>query len=108
MDKYGTLEWVEKGKVVRKEFAAIVIEYSSGIISSPQYFHGRMILATDTTEKPLLVLAKGSQLANHGVIRRGRWWNPGRFIINQRVGLFAWAVLLIVAIVRNLRHFFGF
>ena len=103
----GMIEWVENGKIVRKAFEAIVVEYPSGIITAPQQFTGRLILATDTTERPLLVLAHGSQLTNRGGVSKG-WWLLPRTIINQKIGLFAWAVLLGAAIYKNLSHVFGF
>jgi hypothetical protein len=108
MEKHGTLEWVERGKVVRKEFAAIVIEYPSGVITTPHYFKGRMFLADDISEKPLLVLAKGTPASERGVIRRSRLWGFSRHIIEQRMGLVAWIILLCIVIYRNLSHFFGF
>jgi hypothetical protein len=108
MKKYGVLEWDEEGCIVRKEFAAVVTVYPSGVIGPPQPFHGRMILATDTTERPLLVLCQGSELANRGVISKRGWWLLPKNIIQQRVGLFAWAFLLGAAVYKNLSHFFGF
>jgi len=108
MEKQGELEWVEGGKVVRKNFRAIVVQYPSGAMSGPQKFMGRMILATDTTESPLLVLTAGSDIPRLG----GAWgkprWPISRMVINQRVGLFAWAFLLGAAIYKNLSHLFGF
>jgi len=108
MGKHGQLEWVEGGKVVSKSFEAIVVQYPSGMITTPQKFEGRLILATDTTERPLLVLAAGTTLSSLGEARGWRRWPVSQTMINRRVGLFAWAVLLGAAIYKNLSHFFGF
>ncbi len=107
MGKLGELEWVEGGKIVRKNFQAIVVQYPSGLITAPQKFEGRLILATDTTERPLLVLTAGTQLSSLGGAKEWRRWPISQTLINRRVGLFAWAVLLGAAIYKNLSHFLG-
>jgi hypothetical protein len=107
MGKQGELEWVEGGKIVRKNFEAIVVQYPSGLITAPQKFEGRLILATDTTERPLLVLTAGTTPSSLGGAKGWRGWPVSQTIINRRVGLFAWAVLLGAAIYKNLSHFLG-
>lgn len=109
MEKQGVLEWIENGKVVQKNFEAIVVQYPSGIVSAPQKFQGRLILADDTTERQLLVFIPGSQpFPKAGVPWRKPRWTASRWTVQQKVGLFAWTVLLIMAIYRNLSHYFGF
>jgi hypothetical protein len=103
----GTIEWVQNGRVVRKSFEAIVVQYPSGVFTAPHKFTGRLLLADDTTERPLLVLTAGSQLSSRGEVRRQWWLNPG-YLFNQKVGLFAWALLLGAAVYKNLSHIFGF
>src|SRR5262245_8537511 len=107
MKKQGELEWVEGGKSVRRNFRSIVAQYASGPIPGPQKFMGRLILATDTTESPLLVLAAGSNIPRLGGAWGKPWWPISRMVINQRVGLFAWAFLLGAAVYKNLMHLFG-
>jgi hypothetical protein len=103
----GILEWVENGKLVQKRFAAIAVQYSNGIIGSPQPFHGRLIVGMGKTEQPYIVFIPPQELSKRGEFGKRRWLYLPRHIATQRAGLVAWAILLIAALWRALSHLLG-